>query len=220
MVNSVRRGGRGRGTARALAAFVVAGAVVFGGVRATGAWEGDPFPGADPAATAKRLNDRTLAVYDVLGVPDGLMLDLRNSHGVQADIYDCHGRGLVHFLDDLKDTAPHEPRTAAISAGFTLTGLTHSQAAEAMERARRALAGQGWTAWLRDLSGDIQLKPPSARPGSVSGNVFVNFYDRSGFFTIAAYAECARYLDDIPVTSEGKPEHLAYLSVPARVRRE
>lgn len=60
---------------------MVAGAVVFGGVRVIGAWEGDPFPVADPAA-AERLDDRTPAVYDVLGVPDGLMLDLHHSLGV------------------------------------------------------------------------------------------------------------------------------------------
>ncbi|MFJ2868299.1 hypothetical protein [Kitasatospora sp. NPDC087314] len=74
---------------------------------------------------------------------------------------------------------------------------------------------------MRDLSGDIRLKltPPRAGPGSVSEDVFVDFYDRSGFFTIEAFAECARYLDDTPVDSEGAPEHLAYLSVPAKVRR-
>ncbi|MFJ8627879.1 hypothetical protein ACIRD3_34280 [Kitasatospora sp. NPDC093550] len=128
-----RQGGRGRWTALALAGFVAVGATAVGGVRATGAWEGEPFPAADPAATAEHLNDRTLAVYDALGLPDGLSLDLRDSLGVQADVYDCHRRGLAHFVDNLEDTPPHEPRTAAISAGFTLTGLTHQQAAEAMD---------------------------------------------------------------------------------------
>ncbi|MFE7587797.1 hypothetical protein ACFU6K_00235 [Kitasatospora sp. NPDC057512] len=177
---------------------------------------------ADPAATAEQLNDRTLTVYDALGVPDGLTLDLRHSLGVQANIYDCHGRGLSHVLDSLQDTTSHEPRMAAIGVGFTVTGLTHAQAAEAMERARRTLAGRGWTVGFRDLSGDIQLKlePPGGGAGGVSESVFVDFYDPSGFFTIEARAECARYLDDTPVTSEGKPEHLAPLAVPAQVRRE
>jgi hypothetical protein len=222
MGNDFRQRRRGRRAARALAVFVVAGAVVFGGVKVTGAWEGEPFPVADPAGTAEHLNDHTMAVYDALGVPDGLVLDLGDSLGVKADIYDCHRRGLAHVLDDLEDTAPHEPRTAAISAGFTLTGLTHPQAAEAMERARRALIGQGWTVSSRERPDNIQLKltPPNTGPGGVSDNVFADFYDPSGFLTIEAHAECARYLDETPVDIEGKPEHLAYLSVPARVRRE
>ncbi|GHF86867.1 hypothetical protein GCM10018790_75460 [Kitasatospora xanthocidica] len=217
-----QKGSRARRAAFVLAGFVVAGAVVFGGVRVTGAWEGDPFPAADPAATAEHLNDRTLAVYDALGLPDGLPLDLGHSRGVEANTSDCHRRGLTHFVDSLEDNPPHEPRTAAISAGFTLTGLTHEQASEAMDRARRSLTGQGWTVGFRDFHEDIQLKltPPTTGPGGVPDKVFVDYYDRSGFFTIDASAECAHYLDDTPVNYEGKPEHLAYLSVPARVRRD
>ncbi|MFF2143698.1 hypothetical protein [Kitasatospora sp. NPDC058190] len=208
--------------ARALAVLAVAGSVVLGGVKVTGVWEGAPFPVADPAAIAERLNGQTLAVYDALEVPNGLVLDLSNSLGVEADIYDCHGRGLSHFLDNLEDTAPYEPRTAAISAGFTVTGLTHPQAAEAMERAHGALTAQGWTVESQEAPDHIQLKlkPPSTGPNGVSDTVFVDFYDPSGFFTVEAHAECARYLDDTPVDFEGKPEQLPYLSVPDRLRRE
>lgn len=217
-----RKGNRAHRAALALAGFVVSGAVVVGGVRVTGAWEGEPFPVADPAATAEHLNHRTLAVYDALGLPEGLPLDLRDSRGVQANTYDCHRRGLAHFVDTLEDSPPYEPRTAAISAGFTLTGLTHEQAAKAMDRARRSLTGQGWTGGLRDSHDDIQLKltPPDTGPGSISDTISVDYYDGSGFFTINAYAECAHYRDDTPVNYEGKPEHLAYLSVPDQVRQD
>ncbi|WBP92121.1 hypothetical protein [Kitasatospora cathayae] len=222
MGNGIRQGSRGRRAARALAVLAVAGAVMLGGVKVTGVWEGAPFPVADPAATAEHLNSQTLAVYDSLDVPNGLVLNLSNSLGIKADIYDCHGRGLSHFLDNLEDTAPYEPRTAAISAGLTVTGLKHPQAAEALERARGALTAQGWTVESQAAPDHIQLKlkPPSTGPNGVSDTVFVDFYDPSGFFTIEAHAECARYLEGTLVDFEGKPEHLPFLSVPDRVRRE
>ncbi|MFH8387740.1 hypothetical protein ACH4E7_43850 [Kitasatospora sp. NPDC018058] len=113
----------------------MAGAVVLGGVKVTGAWEGDPFPVADPAATAEHLSEQTMAVYDALGVLDGLVLDLRDGLGVKAGIYDRlpWTGARPRPRQSGGGTAPYEPRTTAISAGFTLTGLTHPQAAEAME---------------------------------------------------------------------------------------
>ncbi|MFI5649222.1 hypothetical protein [Kitasatospora sp. NPDC051705] len=110
-------------------------------------------------------------------------------------------------------TPPHEPGTAAVSAAFTLTGLTHEQAAEATERARRSPTGQGWTVGFHDVHDGVRLKltPPTTCPGSVAENVFVGYYDRSGFFTIDARAEGAHHLGDTPVDYEEKPEQLACL---------
>ncbi|MFF2143696.1 hypothetical protein [Kitasatospora sp. NPDC058190] len=203
-------------TGLALSATVVLGAVALGG-----AFEGKPYPVADPAATAEHLNDRVLAAYDALSLPEAPVLNPQRSLGVRADVYRCHRRGLGGFLDNLSDSPPPEPRTAAINAGFTVTGLTHPQAVDAALRARRTLTGRGWeVVSYEEFDGlRLKLKPPNVGPGSVSGTVLVTYYDGSGFLEVSALAECVRYPSGTPVDSEGEPEHLPSLTLPAQVRR-
>ncbi|MET8630038.1 hypothetical protein ABZW30_41030 [Kitasatospora sp. NPDC004669] len=92
---------------------------------------------------------------------------------------------------------------------------------DAAQRARRALIGQGWkVASYEEFDGlRLKRKPPNIGPGSVSGTVLVAYYDGSGLLEVSAFTECLRYLGDTPVDSEGKPQHLPALSLPAQVRR-
>ncbi|MET8630040.1 hypothetical protein ABZW30_41040 [Kitasatospora sp. NPDC004669] len=98
----------------------------------------------------------------------------------------------------------------------------HGEWLSATRRRGRGRRAARWAARSRETPGNIQLKltPPSIGPGGVSDEVFVDFFDPSGFFTVEAHPECAHYLDDMPVDIAGRPKHLAYPSVPARVRRE
>ncbi|MFJ9846788.1 hypothetical protein ACIRYZ_41430 [Kitasatospora sp. NPDC101155] len=221
MENGSQRPSRRRKAAILLTGLALSATVVLGAVALGRAVEGEPYPVADPAATAEHLNGRVLAAYDALSLPEAPVLNPELSLGVKADVYRCHGRGLGSFLDNLSDSPPSEPRTAAIGAGFTVTGLTHPQAVEAALRARRTLTGQGWkVVSYEEFDGlRLNLKPPNVGPGSVSGTVLVAYHDGSGFLEVSAFAECVRYPSDTPVDFEGKPEHLPALALPAQIRR-
>ncbi|MFJ8622508.1 hypothetical protein ACIRD3_06635 [Kitasatospora sp. NPDC093550] len=207
-------------TGLALSVVLVLGAVAFGR-----AWAGEPFPTADPSATAKHLNDRTLTVFDALGLPSTAVLDEKYSTGIKADVYACHRRGLAHFLDGVDASAPPEPRTAKIHAGFTVMGLTDAQGQTALEQARRTLTERGWAAATDAAFGRslLHLTPPPPRPGAlpavVSGSVAVSVEYGDGYLSIRADTVCAHYPGDTPVDWEGKPQGLPDLALPAQLRR-
>ena len=216
------RGGDGYKAVRfALGGLAAIAALVFAGVKFAELWTGAPFPVADPATTARHLDARTQVVYDALALPAGATLDSRQYQGIRADIYDCHERGLAHAPDNMLDTAPNEPRTAAVSASWLLTGIPRPEGVEAIQRARNTLTGQGWTEILYDEShGDVRLKlkPPTTGPDSVPDTVYIDFHG-NGLFEVAANAECARYRNDTPVDTEGKPQNLPRPTAPAQLRR-
>ncbi|MFH8387742.1 hypothetical protein ACH4E7_43860 [Kitasatospora sp. NPDC018058] len=175
MEDGSQRLSRRRKAAILLTGLVLSDTVVLGAVALGGAFEREPFPVADPAAAAEHLNARALAAYDALSLLEAPVLNLQRSLGVKADVYRCHRRGLGGFLDNLSDSPPSVPGTAAIGAGFMVTGLTHPQAVESALRARQTLTGQGWeVVSYEEFDGlRLKLKPPNVGPGSVSGTVLV-----------------------------------------------
>ncbi|MFJ9457034.1 hypothetical protein ACIRST_18345 [Kitasatospora sp. NPDC101447] len=228
---------RARNAAYLFIGLGLATTLVFGvvfGVRSLGrAWAGEPYPTADPAATATRVNDRLLAAYDAFGLSRAPELDPQVTPAVEADVYDCHRRGFAHALDGIDDSAPHEPRTAAIHAGFSVRGLTAAQAEAAVRSAERTLNDQGWTVTVSREPDRVRLvleppKPggavaPSGSAGSaadaVPASVSATVDYANGYLHLSAGAECARYPEDTRVDDEGKPEGLPALTLPAQLRR-
>ncbi|WP_380282424.1 hypothetical protein [Kitasatospora purpeofusca] len=214
MTSDQQGGPARRWRAAALAAVGVgmAGALFLGGVKATELWQGEPFPVADPVAVAGRLDARTQAVYDALLLPDAPLNREWPSEGIEASIYDCHPRGLAHFLDSISDSPPREPGTTAVHESWALAGVTHAQAVDAMARARQTLTAAGWKVTsYTDLSPDdvtLRLKPPQADDGVTDGvtdGVSVALYPR-GNLAVFAGTDCIRMPDTTPVDFEGRPD--------------
>ncbi|MEV6013620.1 hypothetical protein AB0M29_43615 [Streptomyces sp. NPDC051976] len=89
-------------------------------------WNGHPYPVAAPAATARRLDARTQAVYDALGLPRTELADYGT--GWDADVDDCPRHGLRHLPDGLRDSGiPSEPQTVKISDRVALQGIPSSK---------------------------------------------------------------------------------------------
>lgn len=224
---------RARNAAYLFIGLGLATTLVFGvasGMASLGrAWEGRPYPTADPAATATRVNGRLLAAYDAFGLSPAPELDPQFTPAVEADVYDCHRRGLVHALDSVDDSAPPEPRTAAIHAGFSVRGLTAAQAEAAVRSAERTLNDQGWTVTASREPDRVRLVleppkpggavPPGSATDTVPASVSATVDYANGYLHLSAGAECARYPEDTRVDDEGKPEGLPSLVLPAQLRR-
>ncbi|WBP90606.1 hypothetical protein [Kitasatospora cathayae] len=202
-------------------AAVLSAAVLLGAVGLGRAWEGDPFPVADPAATARHLNDRAVTAYDALALPQAPVLEPDVGTGIEARPSNCRRRGLAHFGGDLSDSPPLEPRTAVIAARFTLRGVTHQQAAEGVQRARQALTEQGWTVGsYQEFDGfRLQLNPPDTAPGSASYAIGISYTDSTDRLAVGASSECIRYPGGTSTDDDGRPADLPSLSLPAQVRR-
>ncbi|TYC70529.1 hypothetical protein [Streptomyces sp. CB01881] len=220
MTSSPQQTGRGRKAALYVTVGVIAvGAVFLAGVKVIGAWTGTPFPSADPAATARRLDAQTQEVYDALALPGAALNPQWPGGGTEANIYDCHPRGLAHFVDNLADTQPREPGTAVISTEWALAGVTRPQALDALRRAKQALVGKGWTVTSHDEAVEdvtLRLAPPRDGDG-VGHRVVVSLYP-NGNLSVAAISECVRYPAGTRVTQEGAPYDLPDPVAPAQLR--
>ncbi|MER7578563.1 hypothetical protein [Kitasatospora sp. NPDC097691] len=196
MENGSRTRGRARNAAYLFIGLGLSTTLVFGAVSLGRVWQGEPYPTADPAATAAQVNGRLLAVYDAFGLSPAPVLDPQYTPAVEADVYDCHRRGLAHALDGVDDSAPHEPRTAAIHAGFSVKALTGPQAEAAVLRAERTLNDQGWTVTSSREPDRVRLllePPKSGAAGSASDAVSA---------TVSASVDYANgYLTSVPARS-------------------
>jgi hypothetical protein len=67
---------------------------VAGTVRFLRLWTGEPYPVANPATTATRLNGYTQNVYDALHLPNA---QLAPGSGLEANSYGCSYQGLSHL---------------------------------------------------------------------------------------------------------------------------
>ncbi|BBC33808.1 hypothetical protein SGFS_051020 [Streptomyces graminofaciens] len=159
-------------------------------------WSGAPYPVADPAATAQRLDRHTQAVYDVLGLPNA---ELKSGYGNDGNGYGCHYRGLRNLFKQLPSTPPSVPGVVDVSNEWAVKGNSTAEVQAALRRARKALNAQGWQVTrysrIKDMI-DLVVRPP----GSVD-SVRISTYPR-GLLTVSAYAACARYpsgtlLDDL-----------------------
>ncbi len=231
MRNRATKDGPGRRTAlRVTAVAGAAGTLALGAVgyttyeAAAQAWTGKPYPVADPAAVAKHLDARTQTVHDALALPpEATPAGVRHQDdGITARIYGvCSARGLSHLLESMNDTGADQPRTAAIRAQFTLAGVARPQWEEAVGRARQTLTAQGWTVTSSDESAPVPsltLKPPATGPGSLAETASLRFDPVDHTLAVAATTECARYPDDTPVDSEGRPADLPTATAPTPSR--
>ncbi|GGX82760.1 hypothetical protein GCM10010324_30550 [Streptomyces hiroshimensis] len=195
-------------------AAVAAGAIGFGRWL-DGAWQGTPYPVADPAATARRLDGHTQALYDALGLPRAGLAEDWPGDGMHAGLSSCPRRGLRHFPEGLSDSPPSEPGVTTVSEDWALKGVSPAQAGPALERARERMTQRGWKVTDYEHSGPrlwLRLTHPGTGD-SLSAEAYPG--DRLG---VAAYADCARYPSDTPMDLYDKPR-LPARQAPAPLRQ-
>ncbi|WP_167150931.1 hypothetical protein [Streptomyces sp. MBT27] len=190
--------------------YLVVGVVTAGLVTATayaaqwfeGVWNGRPYPVAAPASTAQRLDARTQAVYDALALPHPVLDENWPGGGVEAEGSSCHPVGLRHFFDNLSDTPPSEPHVVDVHDDWALKGVPLAEAVTAAERARVALAHQGWKVTeYEHTSSDLVLRL-TAPDSSDAVGIVAYPQDRLQVFAMAA---CSRYPADTPLDAAGDP---------------
>ncbi|MFK0022523.1 hypothetical protein [Streptomyces sp. NPDC090798] len=214
----------GRRKAISVLAAVLASVVACGGV----VWlaqgvapgldrflEGDPYPVADPAATAQRLDGHTQRVYDALRLFDVELVDNWPGGGVEADGSSCYYRGFSNLSKQLSDSPPSVPGVVDVDSEWALKGVSPAQAKAALRHAKGELVRQGWKVTSYEESkfwNELSMRPPGT-----DDTVSVEAYpgDRLG---VRAYAECARYPSGTPMGAYGDPE-LPSQQAPLQLRR-
>ncbi|MFF3915196.1 hypothetical protein ACFYZB_17165 [Streptomyces sp. NPDC001852] len=162
-------------------------------------WEGTPFPVADPAVTAQRLDRHTWQAYDALDLPQAT-LDTEWGGGREAEAYGCEYRGLSHLGDELSDSPPNVPGVVSVSTEWALKGVTEDAGQAALRRARGALRRQGWrVTTYTSLDHSISL---SATPPHSDATVRLDTYPR-GRLAVSASAGCVRCPKGTPVDATG-----------------
>lgn len=195
------------------AAATLAG-VVGVGLWFEGVWEGDPYPVADPAATSRRLDERTQRVYDALALPDARLDTERSAARAEAEGYGCYRRGMRHWSDAFAGSPPSEPHVVNVSYDWTLRGVPRARAATAVEHAKKELTREGWKVAAHD-DDRFGLRLKVVAPGG-GLSVSVTSYP-SGRLEIAGYADCARYPSGTNLDEYGVPE-LAEMRAPVQLR--
>ncbi|PSJ25293.1 hypothetical protein B7P34_28950 [Streptosporangium nondiastaticum] len=189
-------------TAAVLAfAAVAAGMTAFTGW-AREVWRGTPYPVADPAATARRLDGRTQALYDALGLTRAELDDDGPGDGLATGKSSCDRRGLRDLPKNISDSPPSEPGVTTVRDEWTLKGVPRAEAGPALERAGQRLTRQGWKVTRyehSDLRLWLFLKHPDT--GDTVG-VEELPGDRLG---ITARSECARIPSGTPMNLAEEP---------------
>ncbi|AOR32459.1 hypothetical protein BFF78_16540 [Streptomyces fodineus] len=187
----------------AVVAVALAGTAVLGvGLARFGLriWEGTPFPVADPAVTAQRLDQRTVQAYDALDLPQAKLDTEWTGGGRTAQAYGCEYRGLSHLGDQLSDSPPNVPGVVTVSTEWALKGVTEDAGQAALRRARAALRRQGWrvtTYTSRNHSISLEATPPHS-----DARVGLDTYP-GGRLALSASAGCLRYPKGTPVDESG-----------------
>ncbi|MEU1176609.1 hypothetical protein ABZ464_02990 [Streptomyces sp. NPDC005820] len=202
---------------RVAVALALSGACVAGLVKFVRVWEGEPYPVADPAATAARLDDETQTVYDALALT-GAELEAERSGGLVAYNDSCQYRGLSHWADQLNDTPPLVPDVVNVSAEWRLKGVSDEEAAAALRRARAELVRRGWEVTRYENAAPrrtLRVTPDGSDGVPVSLRVDALPGDR---LLVGAYADCARYPDGTPLDAQDRPR-LPDQAAPAQLRK-
>ncbi|MFF5535036.1 hypothetical protein ACFY71_21550 [Streptomyces cinerochromogenes] len=150
--------------------------------------EGSSYPVADPAGTARRLDQRTQEVRDALGLPHAELDTDWPGAGRKVE-EDCPYTGLSHFFDQLHDTPPTMPGVVVVSTEWALKGVTAEAGQSALRRARATLAERGWritTDTSVDRSITLTATPPD---GGATLHIATYPYDR---LAVSAASECVR----------------------------
>ncbi|WP_030714020.1 hypothetical protein [Streptomyces sp. NRRL F-2580] len=204
-------------SAAGLALAVVVGAAVGFARWFTPIWDGTPYPVADPAATARELEDHTQSAYAALGLPRAELADWPGA-GLVAEGDDCHLRGMRHWSGRAIAYPPQAPGVVAVSDTWGLGGVPRAEAGPALERARKALTRQGWkvTAYEtapRLAQAELRLELPG------TGRTLSLTTYPGDRLEVAAHADCARYPAGTPLTGRGDPR-LPAPAAPSPLRGE
>ncbi|WP_405942181.1 hypothetical protein [Streptomyces sp. NBC_00207] len=207
---------------RAAAAADLALAAVMGGTLGFALWfapiwDGTPYPVADPAATARELEDHTRSAYTALGLPRAEPADWPRA-GLVAEGSDCHLRGMRHWSERGIAYPPEAPGVVAVSDTWGLGGVPRAEAEPALERVRQAMTQQGWKVTDYENSPDRHQAELRLELPGTGRTLSLTTYpgDR---LEVAAHAECARYPAGTPLDAHGDPR-LPAPSVPAELRGE
>ncbi len=163
-------------------------------------WDGKPYPVADPATTATRLDGHTQAMYDALDLPTA---ELGTAGGFEADGYGCQYRGLKHLSEQLADSPGNPPGVVKVRAGWSLKGVSRAEAVSAMHRARRELTRRGWE--VADYENSRFRLWLSMKPTDSGDRVTVEAYP-AGRLDVEAHTEdCVRYPSGTPLDGPDEP---------------
>ncbi|MFE1951138.1 hypothetical protein ACFW9D_11785 [Streptomyces sp. NPDC059524] len=179
-------------------------------------WNGEPYPVADPAVTASRIDERTQDVYDALALPDAGLDRAWPGRAVEAYGSSCRPRGLRHFSDQLADSPPSADGVVTVHSEWALTGVSPADAAAGLRRVEKRLEPRGWEVVEYDHDGTrpfMRLRPPG---GGDEDQIQIQSYPRDRL-QVAAYSSCARYPEGTPLTSYGEPA-LPAQQAPAQLR--
>ncbi|WP_329527146.1 hypothetical protein [Streptomyces sp. NBC_01462] len=201
--------------AAVLASVVACGGVVWVARGLDRFLEGDPYPVADPAGTAQRLDGHTQHVYDALRLFDVELVDNWPGGGVEADGSSCYYRGFSNLSKQLSDSPPSVPGVVDVDSEWALKGVSPVEAKAALQRAKGELVRQGWKVTSYEESkfrNELSMRPPGT-DDSVSVEAYPG--DR---LAVRAYAECARYPSGTPMGAYGDPE-LPSQQSPHQLRR-
>ncbi|MFD9484979.1 hypothetical protein ACFWBX_13440 [Streptomyces sp. NPDC059991] len=153
-------------------------------------WDGEPYPVADPAATARRLDHDTQVAYEALRLPDARLDPESPGAGMESSGSGCGLRGLRHLVDNISDTPPSEPYVVSVSDHWGLQGVPRERALPALERVRAALTHSGWSVVSFENSRyglALRLRHPAG-----GDTIHVESYP-GGRLAVYAFSECARY---------------------------
>ncbi|MEV5508827.1 hypothetical protein [Streptomyces orinoci] len=164
-------------------------------------WDGEPYPVADPVAAARRLDARTQAVYEVLGLPRAAVDGGWPGREFEASGYDCQPRGMRHWPEGLRDSPTSAPGVVDVRAAWGLKGVTRAQAEGALQRVRTVMTRRGWrTAEYRNEGDSLWLK---LKPADSEDTVALEWYPAG--LEVAASSPCARYPSGTEVDQLGHP---------------
>ncbi|MFC8828981.1 hypothetical protein ACFT9I_26945 [Streptomyces sp. NPDC057137] len=149
-------------------------------------WYGDPYPTADPEGVAERIQDRSQRAYDLLGLPEPVVV-ARNS----LDSSVCRDRGLLNLTGD------PEPGVIAPQHRWGVDGVAEDVARAALSRLRERLTARGWELtheW--DRRGTGRAESGFRFEDTVSGDkVDARWNSSRGALFVDVYAPCARVPD-------------------------
>ncbi|MET7349089.1 hypothetical protein [Streptomyces mirabilis] len=178
--------------------------------------EGDPYPVADPEATAQRLDGHTQHVYDALRLFDAELADNWPGGGVETDGSSCYYRGFSNQSKQLSDSPPSVPGAVDVDSEWALKGGLPDAGEGSASAGEGELGRQGCKVTSYEESkfrNELSMRAPGT-----DDTVTVEAYP-SDRLMVRAYAECARYPSGTPMGGAyGDPE-LPSQQAPLQLRR-
>lgn len=151
-------------------------------------WYGAPYPTADPAEAAERIQERSRLAYDLLRLPEPVAA-ARNF----LDDRVCRDRGLLNLTGD------PEPGVTAPEHRWGVDGVPEDAARPALDRLRERLAAQGWEhTHEREGRGPGLVETGFRFEDPVSGDtVDARWNNARGSLFVDVRAPCARVPDGL-----------------------